>query len=65
VTDEDLIEGLSFPVYRRVATMIHVAAQANPGSTLEMVTIDPRDLAAAQDRDAAMDAVPAPGAKHD
>jgi hypothetical protein len=50
-TDEVLIEGLSFPVYRRVATMILVpAAQA---SSVEMATIDPADLEAAQDRDAA------------
>jgi hypothetical protein len=47
-----LIEGLSFPVYRRVSTMIFV-----PGlhaSTVEMVPIDPRDLQAAQERDSAM-----------
>ncbi len=53
VTDEELIEELSFPVYRRISTMIYV-----PGQTLlpsvEMVTIDPRDLQAALDRDSAM-----------
>ena len=27
-TDEELIEGLSFPVYRRVATMIFIPAQS-------------------------------------
>jgi hypothetical protein len=51
VTDEELIEGLSFPVYRRVATMIFVPAQGL--SAIEMVTIDPLDLQAALDRDAA------------
>jgi hypothetical protein len=51
MTDEELIEGLSFPVYRRVSTMILVPA-AQP-SSVEMVTIDPADLEAAQDRDAA------------
>jgi hypothetical protein len=50
VTDEELIEALSFPVYRRVATMIFVPAQAQPAST-EMIAIDPLDLEAAQDRD--------------
>jgi hypothetical protein len=51
MTDEELIEGLSFPVYRRVATIILVpAAQA---SSVEMVTVDPADLEASQDRDAA------------
>jgi hypothetical protein len=53
VTDEELIEGLSFPVYRRTSTMIFVPAQSHPTSSVEMVTIDPIDLQAAQDRDAA------------
>ena len=42
-------KGLSFPAYRRVATMIFVPRQS--GSSLEMVTIDPLDLQAAQDQD--------------
>jgi hypothetical protein len=53
VTDEELIEGISFPVYRRVSTMIFVPAQSHAASSIEMVTIDPEDLQAAQDRDAA------------
>jgi hypothetical protein len=53
VTDEELIEGLSFPVYRRISTMIFVPAQSHPSSSVEMVTVDPVDLQAAQDRDAA------------
>jgi hypothetical protein len=52
VTDEELIEGISFPVYRRVATMIFVPAPSPARSSIEMVTIDPRDLQAALDRDA-------------
>jgi hypothetical protein len=58
VTDEELIEQLSFPVYRRVSTMIFVPAQSSSNSSIEMVTVDPLDLQAAQDRDAAIDAVP-------
>ncbi len=50
VTDEELIEGISFPVYRRVATMIFVPA-ALGGSSIEMVTIDPLDLQSALERD--------------
>ena len=50
-TDEELIEGISFPVYRRVATMIVVPAQT-PGA-IEMIAIDPAVLQAALDRDAA------------
>jgi hypothetical protein len=50
-TDEELIEGLSFPAYRRVATMIFVPAQAHRGA-IEMIPIDPGELQAALDRDA-------------
>ena len=49
VTDEELIEELSFPVYRRVSTMIFVPADS--ASSVEMVAIDPQDLQAAQERD--------------
>jgi hypothetical protein len=50
VTDEELIEGLSFPVYRRVATMIMAPTQSSQPS-IEMLTIDPQDLATAMERD--------------
>ena len=50
-TDKELIEGLSFPVYRRVATMIFVPAESGSASTVDMVTIDPQDLQAAQELD--------------
>ena len=53
VTDEELIEGISFPVYRRVSTMIFVPAPTYGASSIEMVTIDPLDLQAALDRDVA------------
>jgi hypothetical protein len=59
MTDEELIEGLSFPVYRRVATMMLVPTQSDLGS-VEMLTIDPRFLAEAIDRDAARPARKAP-----
>ena len=52
VTDEELVEGLSFPVYRRVSTMMFVPALSHRGSSVEMVTIDPAALQAARDRDA-------------
>ena len=52
VTDEELIQELSFPVYRRVATMIFVPADSRNTSAVEMVAIDHRDLQEAQDRDA-------------
>ena len=49
VTDEERIEGISFPAYRRVATVIF--APIDRGSSIEMVTIDPLDLEAALERD--------------
>jgi hypothetical protein len=54
VTDDELIEELSFPVYRRVSTMIFVPSKS--ASSVEMVAIDPQDLQAAQERDLNHDA---------
>jgi hypothetical protein len=54
VTDEELIEGLSFPVYRRVATMIFLPAGADQLFSIEMVNVDANDLAAAHQRDQAL-----------
>lgn len=51
VTDQELIEGLSFPVYRRVATTMLVPAQSFQGA-VEMLTVDPAEVAAAIERDA-------------
>jgi hypothetical protein len=43
-TDEELIDGLSFPAYRRIATSIFLPANAaQPGRT-EVAQIDPREL---------------------
>jgi hypothetical protein len=52
MTDEERVEQVSFPVYRRVATMIFVPADGERASSLEMVAIEPRDLQEALDRDA-------------
>ena len=46
---EELIEGLSFPPYHRISTVIFVPAQS--GSAVEMVTIEPVELQAAQEQD--------------
>ncbi len=51
LTDEELIEGLSFPVYRRISTIIIVPGQSH--RAVEMVTVDPLDLQATQAQDAA------------
>jgi hypothetical protein len=52
VTDEEMIEGLSFPSYRRVATMIMVPCAAPRQSATEMISIGSIDLANAQRIDA-------------
>lgn len=51
ITDEEMIEGLSFPVFRRVATMIMVPAVAQ-NSAMEMISIGSVDLSDAQRIDA-------------
>jgi hypothetical protein len=52
VTDEELIEGLSFPCFRRVATMIMVPRAPPHHSSTEMLAISSVDLADAQQADA-------------
>jgi hypothetical protein len=54
LTDEELIEGLSFTAYHRVSTMIFVPSPSQKASSIEMVVIDPIDLQAAAEQDAAM-----------
>lgn len=62
-TDEERLEGLSFHVYRRILTLIHLPAKSgNPGLS-RTLTIDPNELDAALKRNAASGAAspePAP-----
>jgi hypothetical protein len=52
VTDEELIEGLSFASFRRVATMIMVPAAPPHRQSIEMIAISSADLADARQADA-------------
>ena len=52
ITDEEMIEGLSFASFRRVATMIMVPCAAPHHSSMEMVSISLVDLSNAQRIDA-------------
>jgi len=52
VTDEELIEGLSFASFRRTATMIMVPAAPPHQQSIEMISINSLDLADAQQADA-------------
>jgi hypothetical protein len=52
ITDEEMIEGLSFPSFRRVATMIMVPGAPPQRAAMEMISISPADLYDAQRIDA-------------
>jgi len=50
VTDEGLLDTLSFQAFHHLSTMIIVPAGSR--SSVELLTIDPRALRSAEDRDA-------------
>jgi hypothetical protein len=52
ITDEEMIEGLSFPCFRRVATMMMVPGAAPNRASMEMISISSVDLSDAQRIDA-------------
>jgi hypothetical protein len=51
ITNEEPIEELRFPIYRRVATLIFLPADAGQASSIKMVDVDTADFAAAHERD--------------
>jgi hypothetical protein len=52
ITDEEMIEGLSFASFRRIATMIMVPGAAPRAASMEMISISAIDLSDAQRIDA-------------
>jgi hypothetical protein len=54
ITDEEMIEGLSFASFRRVATMIMVPGAAPRASSMEMISISATDLSDAQRNDSSV-----------
>ena len=52
-TDEELLEGVSFPVYRRKLTMIHLHERPGQPGVKQILTVDPRQLDEALERDQA------------
>jgi len=53
-TDEELLEGVSFPAYRRMATMMQLDASARASAAnLQVAVINPDELAAALAADVA------------
>jgi len=53
VTEEEQIPGLSFVAFQRLSTTLHLPADPAPGRTREMIAVDPVELAAALEADAA------------
>jgi hypothetical protein len=51
-TDEELLPGVSFPAYRRIASLIFLRSRAGGAVVEEIANIDPLELQAAQERDA-------------
>ena len=52
-TDEELLPDLSFPAWRRIATLIFLPLRPGGRFVEQVVQIDPLELEAAQERDAA------------
>jgi hypothetical protein len=51
ISDEEMIEGLSFPCFRRVATLMMIPGAAPRSSTMEMISISSVDLSDAKRQD--------------
>jgi len=51
-TDEQLLEGISFPAYRRLATWIRLPTKSGYPRGTEILNVDPKELDAALRRDA-------------
>jgi hypothetical protein len=49
--DEELIEGLSFLAYRRVATTIYLPLGPERTGSVQAIVVDPRELEAARRQD--------------
>ena len=47
ITEEELLEGLSFAAWQRVRTLLFLPANSLPGKAREVVPIDPNELEAA------------------
>lgn len=52
VVDEELIEGLSFPAYKRTATHLEIPAVGINIGTRQMLQVHPKELESAMHKDA-------------
>jgi hypothetical protein len=53
-TSEELLQGLSFPAYRRMETLIFLPSRPGGPFVERVVNVDPLDLEAAQKKDASI-----------
>ena len=51
-TNEEPLQGVSFPAYRRIETLIFLPSRPGGACVERVVKIDPADLEAAQNKDA-------------
>jgi hypothetical protein len=51
-TDEELLQTLSLPAYKRISTLIRLPARPKSTVVTQIVEVDPLELAAALERDA-------------
>jgi hypothetical protein len=61
-TSEELLQGVSFPAYRRTETLIFLPSRPGGAFVERVVNIDPLELEAAQKRDASIAVLE--GARH-
>ena len=52
-TDEELLEGISFPAYRRVLTLLRLLPKPGRPGLTKTLTVDPNELDSALERDRA------------
>lgn len=62
-TSEELLQGLSFPAYRRIETLIFLPSRPGGAFVERVVNIDPLELEAAQKREGGFVAPPRPEAR--
>jgi hypothetical protein len=53
-TSEEPLQGVSFPAYRRIETLIFLPSRPGGAIVERVVNVDPLELEAAQERDASM-----------
>ena len=53
-TNEELLQDVSFPAYRRIETLIFLPARPGGAFVERVVNIDPLELEAAEERDASI-----------